>query len=188
MRFELYSDKTLPQCIAALQERMQVKGTPSRPAISGWTEKDGRFSLASSSPVVGNFNRMTRLRGKIEKDKGFTRITGFVPDGLDRRTQIILFGVTVAVCGLMVLSGLLFLGIVIALAALAFYVPLMGDYTNSDYLMKELKKTLGTKSSPPKVTLAPKPAPMKAAVPTKPGGMKPTAVKPGAVNKPVAKK
>lgn len=56
MRFELYTDKTLPQCIAALQERMQVKGTPTRPAIKGWTEKDGRFSLAASSPVVGNFN------------------------------------------------------------------------------------------------------------------------------------
>lgn len=168
MRVELYTDKTVPQCMAALQERMQVKGTPSRPAIEGWTTKEGRFSITTSSPVIGNFKRTTKLRAKAEKDKGFTKITGFVPDGLDRRTQIILFGVTVVVCVLVALIGLLFLGIVIALAALAFYVPLMGDYNNSDYLMKELKKTLNAKTSPPKTTpSAAKPAPMKAAASAK---------------------
>ena len=44
MRFILYSEKTVAQCLTSINARMHVKGSGSRPTLDGWVEKNGAFS------------------------------------------------------------------------------------------------------------------------------------------------
>ena len=87
MRVELYTDKTVAQALTALNERMQAPGSPSRPALDGWVEKSGQFSLGMTCEVSSRFTRTTYLRGKLEREGSYTAIRGQVSSGAAGRSR-----------------------------------------------------------------------------------------------------
>ncbi len=148
----MYTDKTVKQCLSAINDRLHQAGTASRPAMDGWIEKGGRFSMSMSTTVAKRFNRMTKLQGTLEREDKVTIVRGHVPDGLSREGQALVFGVML-VLGLIVLSrGNAILAILVVAVAAAMYVPFRGDYENSTILIKELRKILNAKDRPPKRT------------------------------------
>jgi hypothetical protein len=149
MRFTYYSEKTVAQCMSALNARLQQKGTASRPGLEGWVEKNGNFSLAVSTPVVLRFSRTTRLRGKVERLGGVTVIKGQVADGLSPRERIVISGALALVGLFIILSGSFIFGAVVVAAAGLLNIPLMGDYQNSEILKDEVRRTLKAKTTPP---------------------------------------
>lgn len=190
MRFTYYTEKTVAQCMSALNERMQQKGTASRPGLEGWVEKNGNFSIAVSTRVLKRFPRTTRLQAKAERLGSVTIIKGSVADGVTPREQIIIVG-ALALVGLFIIStGNLLAGLIAIGAGVLLNIPLMGDHQNSEYLTNELQKTLKARTTPPvavkktvearkasdikrppqtkKPTTAGKPAAKKTAVPARP--------------------
>lgn len=150
MQFVLYSDMTVAQCMNALNERMQAKGTKSRPELNGWIEKKGAFSISVSSKVMGRFNRRTRLSGHARRDKGMTVIQGSVSDGVNPGALRIV-GIALAVTVVMLfLIGEPMLGLLTIIFGAIAYVPLRGDYVNSDLLLIEVERTLKATPKPPK--------------------------------------
>jgi hypothetical protein len=87
LRFVLYTDKTVSECLTAINERMHAKATSARPALDGWVEKGGAFALTVSAPVIGKFARRTTLKGQIEREDGLTILRGNVPGGVPRQGQ-----------------------------------------------------------------------------------------------------
>lgn len=152
MRFVLFTEKTPSQCMKALQERLQAKATKSRPALDGWVNKSGKFSISMSSTVWGRFTRKTRLRAEASRESGITVIRGFVPNGASRETLFIIGGAVGALAVLMFARGNLVYAILAVIAGGALIVPLRGDYRNHDVLLYELEKTLKAKPTPPKPT------------------------------------
>ena len=150
MRFVLYSEKTVKQCLSAINERLQTKGTKSRPELDGWIDKNGEFSIAVSSTVAKRFTRKTQLHARVEREEGITVITGFVSDGANWRGQIVIFGALLLVAILFLIKGNALIAILAVLAGAALYIPLTGDYNNSDVLMKELRRTLQARDNPPR--------------------------------------
>lgn len=150
MQFVLYSDMTIAQCMSALNERMHAKGTKSRPELNGWTEKKGSFSLSVSSKVLGRFNRRTRLNGHAARDKGITVIRGSVSDGVNPGA-LRLLGIALAVLVVMMFFiGEPMIGLLAVIFGVIAYVPLRGDYVNSDLLLIEVERTLRANPKPPK--------------------------------------
>ncbi len=152
MRFVLYSEKTVTQCLTAINARMHVKGTASRPALDGWVEKSGSFSISMSSHVIGKFSRRTRLTAKVERENGVTVIRGGVASGSSREGQAIIFVALVLLALLIMGSGNVLVGLLLIPFAAYLYIPLHGDYVNSAILIDELEKTLKAKTKPPKKT------------------------------------
>ncbi len=150
MEFIYYSDKTVRQCMSALTDRMEAKPTKARPAMDGRVEKGGKFTLSVTTPVGGRFYRKTRLRGKMKRESGVTVIEGRVPSGVPRERIGIVIGLALIVGVLMVLAGNGIFGILVALMGLVLYIPLVGDYNNSELLLKEVKKAVNGKVTPPK--------------------------------------
>lgn len=150
MRFTYYSDKTVRQCMSALTDRMEAAPTKARPAMDGHVEKGGKFTLAVTLPVGGRFYRKTKIRGKMRRDGGVTVIEGNVPTGVPRERIGFIIAIALVVGVLMVLAGAGIFGIIVALMGVALYIPLVGDYNNGEYLLKELKKAVGGKQNPPK--------------------------------------
>lgn len=150
MRFVLETDKTPKQCVKAIQERFEQTPTKTRPEIKGTADKDtGRFSMSLETTVFGRFKRRTRLRGQaVKRGGGGSRISGFVPHGLDRRQLRLVAAFVVVLALFMYLRGQLIYGIMILLAGGALAVPLWGDHQNHDVLLYELEKATGAK--PPK--------------------------------------
>ena len=189
MRFTYYTDKTVAQCMSALNERLQQKGTSSRPGLEGWVEKNGNFSLAITSKVVKRFPRTTRLQGKAERLGSVTVIKGSVADGVTPREQVVIVG-ALALVGLFIIStGNLLPGLIAIAAGVVLNVPLMGDYQNSEMLTSEIQKTLKAKTTPPVVLK--KTTEMRRAVDVKkPAATAKPASKPAAAaaKKPAAKK
>ncbi len=152
MRFVLYSEKTVTQCLTAINARMHVKGTGSRPTLDGWVEKSGAFSISMSAPVIGKFARRTVLKAKVERESGLTIIRGSVPNGVSRQQQVFIF-VALALVAIMIISaGNALLGLLLIPFAAYLYIPLHGDYLNSEVLIDEVQKTLKAKPKPPKKT------------------------------------
>jgi len=150
MRVEMYTEKTIAQCLAAINERMQVKGTNSRPGLEGWVEKTGAFSLNITTPVVGKFERRTTLHGKLEKGDGHTVVQLNVPEGADRRGMILIFG-AVGLIGLALIgSGNVLLALLLIPLAAYLYIPMRGDRENSESLVSDVQRTLKARSTPPK--------------------------------------
>jgi len=184
VRFVLYTDKTVSQCMSALNERLHTKGTGSRPTLDGWVEKGGRFSLAMSSKVARRFTRKTQLRGEIKREDGVTVIQGDVPSGAPRRAQLIIYGALVIVGILLLAGGNAVLAIVTALAGAYLYVPLTGDHHNSAILVSEVQRALKARQTPPR-----KPDAGKSLTARKPAsGVRSTATRPavGAARKPAS--
>ncbi len=188
MRFVLYSDKSVSQCITAITERLQMPASNSRPALNGWVEKNGRFSISMSSVIIAHIGRTTRLEATIDRENGATVIRGSVADGVAPRGQIVILLAILMVGLLMVLQGSALLGLVAMLAAVVAYVTLRGDYENSDRLLMEVERTLKADPKPPKRDgVAKKPAAaVRAVTARKPAA---TTARPGASSaKPAARK
>ncbi len=145
MRFVLFTEKTPAQCLRALHDRMQAKETKRRPALGGWIEKSGRFSLSLSSPVLGKFQRTTRLRGRAKRDKGTTIIRGSVPNGASRSWLSFIAAGISGVALYFFSLGQLMLALLVAVIGSAILLALYGDYRNHDVLLHELEKTLKAK-------------------------------------------
>ena len=158
MQFVLYTDKTVPQCLTAINERMHVKESSTRPALDGWVEKGGAFSISLSAPVIGRFARRTALKAKVERENGVTVIQGSVPGGVSRNGQIVIFIALALVALTIIGGGNLLIGLLLVGLAAILYIPMQGDYMNSTVLLDEVQKTLKAKPTPPKVTSEVKPA------------------------------
>ena len=146
MRFVLYTDKTVAQCMTALNSRMQAKGS----RLDGWVEKNGHFSLSTSCSVARRFWRRTHLRGTASREDGYTVIKGYVPDGVSRQGQMVIFGALLLIGVVLAASGNLLPAVIAVFATGALYIPLTGDRINSTVLMSEVQRTLGAKATPPR--------------------------------------
>lgn len=149
MQFEYYTEKTIAQCLTALNARMQAKPTSTRPALDGWVEKSGRFSLGVTMPVIGRFKRTTYLQAKLARQGGVTQISGSVSSGIPRDGQILVYAALAVVVLVMALSGSIYGWLLVPFGAL-LYIPMKGDDTNSTLLLDELQKTLKARAKPPR--------------------------------------
>ncbi|TVR20754.1 MAG: hypothetical protein EA396_09765 [Anaerolineaceae bacterium] len=150
MQFTLYSQKTTRQCVKDLTERLQARGTKANPALGGWVNKDGGFSLTLTAPVLGRFNRTTRLRGRLWRETGVTVIEGYVPDGISPFWMRVLGASLIVGSLLLAVSYGVLIGLVMVLFGLLAYIPLRGDYLNSDQLLVAIERTLKADPKPPK--------------------------------------
>ena len=150
MRFVLFTDKTVKQCTSAINERLQASGTKSRPEMDGWIEKGGKFSMAVTSSVARRFSRTTRLSGKAEKEGHSTVIRGQVSGGVSPQGMRTLFAALVIVAVLLFASGNQMIGLLAIIVGAFAYMPLRGDYLNSEILLIEVERTLKASPNPPK--------------------------------------
>lgn len=187
MHFILYTEKTVSESLRSITERLQTKGTASRPGLDGWIDKSGMFSISVSAPVIGNIPRRTNLRGKLERENGYTLVRGDVPSGATPAGIGAMLGGMGLVALILLNSGNSLLAMAVVPIAVILFVIMRGDDKNSEYLLDELMKMLRAKETPPKVTTKRASAPAAAVrVPAKPTAaktsttVKPTASKPAA--------
>lgn len=154
MQFVLYTEQTVAQALTALNARMQAKPSSTRPALDGWVEKNGAFSLGVTSLVAGRFNRTTYMRGKLERESGVTVIKAQVSRGATRENMIVIFAVIALVAVMLVAMGSTWMGLLLLPIGAALYIPLAGDAFNSEVLVGELQKTLKAKDTPPTASKA----------------------------------
>lgn len=158
MRFVWYTEKTVAESIRAINERSGLKATANRPSLETRTEKGGKFTLVASSKVFGRFLRTTYLNGTLEREGGVTVVRGTVTRGVSQDNQWIVIGAVVIVGLLLLFNGDLMFGILAVILGAALYIPLRGDYENSEFLLKELRSILKAKETPPKKSDAKKTA------------------------------
>lgn len=165
MRATYYSEKTVAQCMSALNERLQQKGTASRPGMEGWVEKNGSFALGITTKVANRFPRTTRLQGKAERLGGVTVVKISVADGVTPRERVVILGALALVGVFLAITGNLLPGLVAVVVGVALNIPLAGDHQNSQILIADVQRTLKAKETPPvvvkKATEAKKVAPAK---------------------------
>lgn len=150
MRFVMYTDKSVPQAMKAINDRLHAAGTRSRPQLDGWVEKNGRFAMAVTSQLRWRFSRKTYLHGRAYREGGITLIEGSVPGGASRESQAVIFGALLLVAALVFFQGYALFALVTVVAGAALFIPLRGDYQNSEILLSELQKTLNARLTPPK--------------------------------------
>lgn len=146
----MYTDKTVPQAMSAINARLHTPSGKGRPQLDGWVEKSGRFALTVTTQVRWRFRRRTTLNARAERREGLTVIEGSVPGGASREGQAIVFGALVLVAALGMAQGNAILALVALAAGAAFFVLLEGDYANSEILLSELQKTLKAQLTPPR--------------------------------------
>ncbi|MCS6836002.1 MAG: hypothetical protein NZ750_08300 [Anaerolineae bacterium] len=147
MKHTLYTQKSIKECLSLIQERLEEKETKSRPALGGWTEKDGRFCLSLASLVLG-FPRTTQLIASLAREGGVTVIEIGVNEGLDpKRARIVIYAFC-AIALLIFLNGAGLLALLSLVLAFMAYVWLVGDHRNSAALLKEVKRLLNAKDRP----------------------------------------
>jgi hypothetical protein len=172
LQFTYYTEKTVSQCMLAMNERLHGSNR-----IQGWVDKGGSFSLSVTSPVMRWFRRTTRLQAKAERQGSVTIVKGYVSDGVGPRERLIIFGAMGLLAILLVAAGALLPALIVVAAAAFLNIPLTGDYNNSDVLLSEVQRTLKAKHTPPvvvkKVMVTKKPTPAKKTSTAK----KPTAAK-----------
>lgn len=184
MQFVLYTEKTVSQALSALNERMHAKETSTRPAIDGWVEKNGAFSLGVTTRVAGRFTRTTYMRGKLERQSGITVVKGTVSSGATRESKAFIFIACALVAAGLILSGNVLMGLIVVPFALALYIPLTGDHTNSEILMNELQRALKAKVTPPKPAKKHSESKASAAKPVRPAAAAPVRAAPKPAPKP----
>jgi hypothetical protein len=145
LQFVYYSEKTVSQCMLALNERLHQKSGK----LEGWVEKNGNFSLSVSTSVLRRFNRSTRLQGHVEKENGVTVVRGYVSDGADPQNRYIIYGILVLLGVLLAIAGYLLIGLIVIGIIFPLNIPLEGDHINSDKLTGEVQRTLKAKASLP---------------------------------------
>lgn len=149
MRFVMYTEKTVAQAMRSINDRLHLAPTKTRPQLDGWVEKSGRFALGVTSTVRWHFRRKTYLRGQASREDGVTVVRGTVPGGATGRSQITIF-VALALVGLLLLTqGQALMALIAVAAGAALYIPLQGDYDNSEILLAELQKALHARFTPP---------------------------------------
>lgn len=153
MHFQLYSPKTIKQINTELTARFQERGTRSRPVIQGFVEKGGTFELTTHTTLLG-IRRATRLRATMEKTKEVTIIRGYVSEGVHPKRVYVVMAALAAIGALLALQGQVVLGLIVFGLSVVAYVPLVGDYRNSQYLLRELKRLSAAKDKPPPSLLA----------------------------------
>jgi hypothetical protein len=146
VQFTYYSEKTVAQCLSALNERLRAKGT--RTELDGWIDKGGEFSISTATRIAGAFTRRTYLRGKVERKDRQTVITGSVPDGAPLKGQLLVFFGLGLLGVILILMGNPTFGLAMLPIGIALYVPMKGDYKNSAVLIGELQRALKAKSTP----------------------------------------
>ena len=148
MRFTYYTEKTVSQCMMALNERIHTSNK-----LEGWTEKSGGFALEASCKVARRFSRTTHLQAKAERQGSVTIVKGYVSDGVGPRERVVIIA-ALALVGLLLILGAktLLPGVVAFAVGPLLYIPLTGDYINSKLLIGEVQRTLKAKDSPPMVT------------------------------------
>jgi len=146
----MYTDKTVPQAMSAINARLHTPGSKGRPQLDGWVEKSGRFALTVTTQVRWRFRRRTTLNARAERRDGLTVIEGSVPGGASREGQAVVFGALALVAVLGMIQGNAILAIVALAAGVGFFVLLEGDYANSEILLSELQKTLKAQLTPPR--------------------------------------
>ncbi len=146
MRFVLFTEKTVSQCLKDINERLEARPTKTRPELDGWIEKGGSFSVAVTSRVLNRFNRTTRLNAQAARESGVTVIRGYVPDGVSPHWLRVLFAGLLTVTLILFLINEPMIGLLVFLFGSLLYVPLRGDYVNSETLLIEIERTL--KASP----------------------------------------
>ncbi len=150
MRFVLYSEKPLAECVKTLSERIAQSPTATRPALEGYAEKSGKFALGLSSTVFARFSRKTWLEGSISKDGGGTVIRGEVPDGANpQRQKYILYAIPATGLFLALNGAWLFAAAAVVLMGVVL-ITLRGDYYNGDRLLVEIERLLKASPKPPK--------------------------------------
>lgn len=150
MRFTLYSEKPVAECVKALTERLGQSVTATRPKLEGYAEKSGKFALALSSHVPGGFSRKTWLEGTMSKEAGVTVIRGSVPDGATPQRQRYIMIATPAVGLFLAATGALMLAFMAVALMLIVLATLRGDYTNGDRLLLEIERLLKANPKAPK--------------------------------------
>lgn len=149
MRYVMYTEKSVPQAMNALNERLHAPGSKSRPQLDGWVDKSGRFSIGVTSSVFGRLTRKTYLQGKAERLGGITLIQGSVPGGVSKTGLAVIFGALLLLAALAYSQGNAILAGVAVLAGIALYIPLAGDYQNCETLLAELQKAVNARFTPP---------------------------------------
>lgn len=150
MRFVLYTEKTVAQCMAAINERLHARPTSARPRMDGWVDKSGSFSIGVQTKVLGRFSRRTYLVAKAERQSGVTTIKGTVADGASPREMLFVFAGLFLVGLLLLSSESPLLGLIVFPFAALLYIPLRGDRVNREILLAEVKRLLKARSTPPK--------------------------------------
>lgn len=146
----MYTDKTVPQAMSAINARLHAPAGRGRPQLDGWVEKSGRFALTVTTEVRWGLRRRTTLYGRAERRDGATVIEGTVPGGASRQGQAVVFGALALIAVLGMVNGNAVLALVALAAGFGFYIPLQGDYANSEILLSELQKTLKAQFTPPR--------------------------------------
>ncbi len=146
----LYTTMTVAQCSSALVERIEAKPTKTRVDLDGRVEKGGYFSLAVTLPTVVRLKRTTRMKGRIFRESGQTVIRGYVPDGVSPQWQRILAGILGLLATLVLLNGELVLALIVLAGGVLAYVPMAGDWKNSDILLIEIEKACKASPRPKK--------------------------------------
>jgi hypothetical protein len=145
LQFIYYSDRTVSQCMMALNERIHAKNGK----LDGWTEKSGNFALEFTSSVMRRFSRTTRLQAKAERENNITIIKGHVSEGIDPQRRAILYGLLVLAGVFIILQGSVLPGLIAVLAPILLNIPLEGDHNNSQVLLSEIQRTLKARGTPP---------------------------------------
>ncbi len=149
MRFTLYTEKTVAQCLSALNARMQAKGSAARPALEGWVEKNGRFALSVSTRMLNRFSRTTHLTGQLERRGSVTIVTGRVNDGAGPRERMLVSAALGLAAVVLIALGEVVPALIAALAAAALNLLLAGDRQNRDILIAEVRRALKARETPP---------------------------------------
>lgn len=155
MRFQLYTEKTIAQCSAAINERLHQKGTATRAALDGWVEKGGAFSISMTAPVARSFTRTTRLSGRMQRKAGITIVAGTVPGGVDARGRLVVYLAMAAAALVFFASGNPVVALLFVPLGALLYLPMKGDHAQSAVLISELQKTLKARTTPPKAPRTP---------------------------------
>lgn len=150
MRLEMYTEKTVAQCLSAINERMQAKGTGSRPGMDGWVEKSGAFAVSITTPVAGRFQRRTTLHGKLEKAAGFTVVHIDVASGATKQGTILILAAVALIALTLIGSGNVMLALALIPLGAYLYIPMRGDHENSSVLVADVQRTLKARNTPPK--------------------------------------
>lgn len=134
--------------MSALAGRMEARPTKRRPALDGYIEKGGKFSLAITRKI-GIFPRRTRLRATVSRSSGITTIDGFVSGGAPpERVRVML--IAIAALGIMMLlNGNAVLSLLTLVVGVVLYVSLTADYNSSEKLLKAVRSSCKAKDKPP---------------------------------------
>jgi hypothetical protein len=150
MRFTLYSEKPVAECVKALVERLGQSATSTRPKLEGYADKSGKFALGLASNVFGGFSRKTWMEGVMSKESGVTVIRGTVPDGATPQRQRYIMISTPVIGLFLAFNGALMLAFMAVVLMLIVLVTLRGDYYNGDRLLLEIERLLKANPKPPK--------------------------------------